>query len=54
MFKNTYKKIIFIIICNTMLIISAKAQENNSSKSIEAKIDAIISSLTLVLKMSPY
>ena len=52
MFKNTYKKIIFIIICNTMLIISAKAQENNSSKSIEAKIDAIISSLTLEEKVA--
>jgi len=52
MFKNTYKKIIFIIICNTMLVISAKAQENKNPKSIEAKIDAIISSLTLEEKVA--
>ena len=52
MFKNTYRKIIFIIICNTMLVISAKAQENNSTKSLEAKIEAIISSLTLEEKVA--
>ena len=35
-----------------MLVISTKAQENNSSKSIEAKIEGIISSLTLEEKVA--
>ncbi|WP_235893261.1 beta-glucosidase family protein [Flavobacterium franklandianum] len=35
-----------------MLVISTKAQENKNSKSIEAKIDAIISSLTLEEKVA--
>ncbi|TRX30097.1 glycosyl hydrolase [Flavobacterium franklandianum] len=52
MFKSTFKKLLFVIICNTMLVISTKAQENKNSKSIEAKIDAIISSLTLEEKVA--
>jgi len=35
-----------------MLVISAKAQENNNSKSIEAKIEGIISALTLEEKVA--
>ncbi len=52
MFKSTFKRLLFVIICNTMLVISAKAQENKNSKSIEAKIEAIISSLTLEEKVA--
>ena len=35
-----------------MLVVSAKAQENNSSKSVETKIEAIISVLTLEEKVA--
>jgi beta-glucosidase len=52
MFKSTFKRLLFVIICNTMLVISTKAQENKNSKSIEAKIEAIISSLTLEEKVA--
>jgi beta-glucosidase len=50
MLKNTFKITLFIMICNAMTIITA--QENNSAKAIETKIDKIISSLTLEEKIA--
>lgn len=51
-FNLSFKKTLFIIICNTMLVISAKAQENKSFKPIDSKIEEIISSLTLEEKVA--
>lgn len=50
MLKTTLKITLFIIICNSMLVLNA--QENSSTKAIETKIDKIISSLTLEEKIA--
>jgi beta-glucosidase len=52
MFRNTLKKTFFIILCNTMLVVSAKAQEKNNALSIEAKIEKIMAALTLEEKVA--
>jgi len=49
---NIYKKLLFVIICNSMLVLSTKAQENKNSTSIEAKVESIISTLTLEEKVA--
>lgn len=50
MTRNTIKITLFTIICNAMIAINA--QESNSPKAIETKIDKIISSLTLEEKVA--
>jgi len=52
MFRITLKKTFLIIICNCMLVVSTKAQEKNSSLSIEAKIEKILATLTLEEKVA--
>lgn len=52
MFKNNLKNTLLTIVCCIMIVINAKAQDTNSSKSVEAKIDHIISSLTIEEKVA--
>jgi beta-glucosidase len=52
MFKKIFKITLLSIICNTMTVLTADAQEINNQKSIETKIDNIISSLTLEEKVA--
>jgi beta-glucosidase len=52
MFKNNFKNTLLTIVCYIMIVINAKAQDTNSSKSVEAKIDNIISSLTIEEKVA--
>ncbi|MBX9808336.1 MAG: glycosyl hydrolase, partial [Flavobacteriaceae bacterium] len=52
MFNKFFKNTLFIIICNMMIVLNVKAQDINSSKSIETKIDNIISSLTTEEKVA--
>ncbi|QBN19537.1 glycosyl hydrolase [Flavobacterium nackdongense] len=52
MLKPLFKKTPFIFICTMMLVISAKAQEKNSSVAIEAKIEKIMATLTLEEKVA--
>jgi beta-glucosidase len=52
MFDKFFKSTLFIIICNIMIVLNVKAQDSNSSKSIETKIDKIISSLTTEEKVA--
>ena len=50
MLRNTFKITLFTIVCNAMIVINA--QDNNSTKAIETKIDKIISTLTLEEKVA--
>lgn len=50
MTRNTFKIIFTTLFCNAMIALNA--QENNSTKAIETKIDKIISSLTLKEKVA--
>lgn len=50
MLKNAFKIILLTFICNAMIAVNA--QDINSSKSIETKMDHIISSLTLQEKVA--
>jgi beta-glucosidase len=52
MFRNIYKIILITIICNTMAVVIANAQDINNSKSVEAKIENIIGSLTIKEKIA--
>ena len=52
MFSNIFKITVLTIICNAMTTVSTYAQDTNNSKSIEAKIDKIISSLTIEEKVA--
>ncbi|MBC7845254.1 MAG: glycoside hydrolase family 3 C-terminal domain-containing protein [Flavobacterium sp.] len=52
MFNKFLKISLLTILCNTMAVVSTNAQDSNNSKSIEAKIDKIISSLTIEEKVA--
>ena len=52
MFSNIFKITVLTIICNAMTTVSTYAQDMNNSKSIETKIDKIISSLTIEEKVA--
>ena len=52
MFRNIFKISVLAIICNAMTVVTVNAQDINNSKSIETKIDKIISSLTIRGKSS--
>ena len=52
MFRNNFKNTLLTIICYTMIVVNAKAQDINSPKSVEAKIDNIISLLTVEEKVA--
>ena len=52
MFRNILKNKLLMIIYFTMTVVTANAQDSNNSKSVEAKIDHIISSLTIEEKVA--
>lgn len=52
MFRNILNNKLLIIIYCTMTVVTANAQDINNSKSVETKIDRIISSLTLEEKVA--
>ncbi|MBA0882452.1 glycoside hydrolase family 3 C-terminal domain-containing protein [Flavobacterium sp. BBQ-18] len=52
MFRNILKNKLLIIIYCTMTVVTANAQGSNNSKSIETKIESIISSLTIEEKVA--
>lgn len=52
MFRNIFKNKLLIIIYCTMTVVNANAQDISNSKSIEAKIDHIISLLTIEEKVA--
>lgn len=52
MFRNIFKISVIAIICNAMTVVTVNAQDVNNSKSIETKIDKIISSLTIEEKVA--
>jgi beta-glucosidase len=52
LFRKKNKIIFLSIIWNTMTILTTNAQDSNAQKSIETKIDSIISSLTLEEKVA--
>jgi beta-glucosidase len=52
MFRNIFENKLLIMIFYIMTVVTANAQDRNNSKSVEAKIDKIISSLTIEEKIA--